>query len=53
MNQKKNKIKNYIPPKIELIQIEMESCVAAGPIIILPVNAFEITDLLEKPKVVS
>lgn len=53
MNRKKSKKKIYMPPKIELIQVEMESCLATGPIVISPVNVYEITDLVEKSKVIS
>ncbi|WP_293925492.1 hypothetical protein [Sphingobacterium sp. UBA6320] len=47
MNQDNKRKKKYIQPKIEMILIEMENCLAAGPICLFPVSSHENKNLIE------
>lgn len=48
MNLKINKKKNYIPPKIEVLEVELESCFSVESNYLLTKSIGEIIDLSKK-----
>ncbi|GEM62326.1 hypothetical protein SF1_03080 [Sphingobacterium faecium NBRC 15299] len=53
MNQVNKGKKNYIQPKIEVIQVEMEGCIAAGPVSLNPISNSENKQFMEKLKIIK
>lgn len=53
MNQNKKRKKNYMSPKLEVIQVELESCFNSEPLCLTSINNDENKHLLEKLKVIT